>query len=276
MLGAAAPDAPADVAELREEGGWFIVSLRRSSGEALGEKRLPATLSCEVRAEAAAVSLAALEGQLAGDSDLPLPAPAPEAPPPPLVAATPAVAVVKAAPPRPEVRAPIVPEVGAAVLASLTSAGAAPSARVELALARAGSPWTVMVAGLGVGTHRTALGPGSGSWRRLGGELSLRGRVPLGGGVRVEPGAGVALTALSVTGEGFSRNSGAVLFDPGGVARLRLVPTVWIFRIWLEGAVAYWPRSHGLTIDGVGGAQAGRVPTLEAFIGAGASFGGNP
>jgi hypothetical protein len=273
MLGVSAPDAPADVAELREEDGWFIVSLWRSSGEALGEKRLPATLSCAVRAEAAAVSLAAMEGQLVADTTLPLPPPV--ALPAPAAVASPTVAgVVASAPPRPEARAPLVPELGAGVLASMTSAGTALGGRVELALGPEGGAWGLVLVGMGVGAHRTVLQPGTGSWWRLGGELAMRGRVPLGGGVRVEPGAGVALTALAINGEGFPRNSGAVLFDPGGVACVRFVPGAWRLRPWLEAAAAYWPRAHELTVSGVAGAQPAQIPGLEVFLSVGASFGG--
>jgi hypothetical protein len=72
MLAPGAPASPADRAALREDEGALVIVVRRPSGEIIGEKRLPATLSCAVRAEAAAVAIAALEARTAGGDDPPL------------------------------------------------------------------------------------------------------------------------------------------------------------------------------------------------------------
>jgi hypothetical protein len=149
----------------------------------------------------------------------------------------------------------------------------APGARLELALGRRGGPWALVVGGLAVGTHRIAVAPGDGSWWRLGGEVGVRGEVPLAGDARIEPGIGVALTALAVDGHGFARNTGAWLLDPGGVARLRFVPLAGLVRPWLEVAGNYWPRSHLLTVSGRPGEPA-ELPVFELTASVGASFGG--
>src|SRR5881394_4197705 len=49
----------ADVVTLSDAGGALVVNLRRASGEPIGEKRLEAGTSCEERARAAAVVIAA-------------------------------------------------------------------------------------------------------------------------------------------------------------------------------------------------------------------------
>jgi hypothetical protein len=277
MLGPASPDAPGDVAELREEDGWFVITLRRTSGETLGEKRLPGSLACAVRAEAAAVSIAALEGQLGGVEPQPLSiappleAPVAAAPPPEAPAAT-----LAEEPPAAEAPAPLGAEVGAAVLASWNGTDLAPGARVEVALGRAGASWAFVLAGLAVGAHGLAVPPGDASWRRLGGELALRDEIPLGRAARVQVAAGVAFTALVVEGRGFSRNTGAALFDPGAALHLRLVPVAGRFRPWVGLAGAYWPRSHQLVVSGADArGEPASVPGVELFAGVGASFGGN-
>jgi hypothetical protein len=271
MLGDAGPSGSGDVAELRENGGAFVIVLRSGSGEVLGEKRLPATLECPVRAEMAAVSIAAMEAQLGGDAAA-LPAPAPplpaavEAPPRP-------VEIVERAPPTPPPRAPLQKEVGAAFLASMNGTNIAPGARLELALGPATGKWALVVAGLYVSSHSMAVEPGEGSWWRVGGELGVRGEVPLVGGATIQPGIGVAVTALSVDGHGFARNTGSWLLDPGVVARLRLVPVAVRVRPWLEVAGVYWPRAHVLTVSGRGGNPA-ELPAFGLVASVGWSFGG--
>jgi hypothetical protein len=277
MLGPASPDAPADVAELSERDGAFVITLRRASGEPLGEKRLPATLGCQGRAQAAAVSIAALAAQLGGAGELPLPGPVPEAPAPPeaprLVAPAPTVVeAVEKASRQPEARAPLAFELGAGVLASVSGSDLAPAGRLEVALLGRDRSWAVVVAGQAAGAHWIAVSPGQASWARLGGEVAVRAESPLGRRGRLQPGVGLALTALTVEGHGFSRTASDTLFDLGGVARLRFALAVGRLRPWLDVAGVYWPRSHRLTV--LGGPTA-EVPSLDFWLGLGASFGGS-
>lgn len=263
-----------DVAELHDEPGAFVVVVRRASGELVGEKRVPDSLACAVRAEVAAVSIAALEGQLSGDDAPPLAlppaAPLPEPPPP----APPAPAAGSAAS---VVRTPSVPslfgaELSASVLASFNGRDVAPAVRIEVALRRGASPWALGLVALATGLHGNAVGPGRAEWWRWGGEVSLlRGAQPWTGG-RVEGRVGLALTALAVDGSSFPvTNGGDTLLEPGAVAGARFAPFAgWP---WLEVVGALWPRRNELSVTDEGGnAVAGSVvPRGEVFVGIGAT-----
>jgi hypothetical protein len=292
VLGLASPGAGGDVAELHEEDGSFVVVVRRASGELVGEKRVPATLACSVRAEIAAVSIAALEAQLSGVDAAPLPPPVaplppPVAPLPPLVAppaAAPTAAVPAPAPTVvrawPELRdgapARLEAEVGVAALASLNGTDVAPAGRIEVDIGRRGSAWDVGFAALAVGTHQIAVAPGQGAWWRWGGEVTLARRLEPWAGAHAEVGLGGALTAVHVSGRSFARDGGGTLLDPGVVARARLAPFPWRARPWLELVATAWPRPHELSVTG--GAGTAKLPTAEVLLGLGfglgPSFGG--
>src|SRR5512142_583658 len=64
------PASPPDEAELRADADSVVVSLRCGSGEPIGDKRVDAGLSCEQRARAAAVIIAAWEARLGGHTNL--------------------------------------------------------------------------------------------------------------------------------------------------------------------------------------------------------------
>src|SRR3982751_32522 len=81
LIAARDPGTPADVAELKDDTGSVVVTLRRDSGEPIGEKRLDPGLSCPQRARAAAVIVAAWEARLATPAAaLVVEAPAPSPP----------------------------------------------------------------------------------------------------------------------------------------------------------------------------------------------------
>lgn len=272
MLNPASSDVAGDVAELSDDGDALVVTLRRPSGEIVGEKRVPATLACTVRAEVAAVSIAAFEAQLGGLEVAPPPAP----PPPPVPAAPPVAVVVAPPPPAAASVAPLNVELGAAALVSLDGTDAAPAARLEVSVRRGASPWALAIAAAGVGTHRIGVMPGEGTWRRLGAELVLVRTVKPGESSPLELRAGVALAVVDIHGAGYQRNFGDALLDPGAVVGLRVVPLAWRVRPWLDIGGAYWPRAHEVSVDRPPPADPARatLPRGELFVGMGASFGG--
>jgi hypothetical protein len=274
VLGAPAAGAPRDVAELREEGDALVITLRRASGEILGERRVPATLDCAVRARVAAVSIAALEAKLGGDAAPPLPAPplvvaAPVAapPPPPVAAVVERTAPPVAAPP------PLSVELGASVLASFNGTDLAPGGQVEAALRRPTSATNLVLSALGVGPHRQEVSAGEARWWRLGGELRARHEEPLGRLVRAQLDLGLALTVVVVEGTGYSRNGGAWLWDPGATASVRFAWSSGGVRPWLGVQGVYWPRDHRVSVIGSSPARAS-LPAAELFLAVGATFGG--
>jgi len=118
-----------------------------------------------------------------------------------------------------------------------------------VAFSRRDARYGLAVGGLVVDTHATAVGPGQGAWRRVGGVVDGRARLRAGR-VELVLRAGLALTAISVGGRSFSRTSGSTLFDPGVLAALRLRVRVGSVTPWLEGAATFWPAGHTLILDG--------------------------
>ena len=266
-----------DVAELREEAGSIVIALRSPSGELIAEKRLSSTLSCAARATTSAVTIAAWEGRLLRDEEQPLALPElPVATQPPK-GDTPVASVAPLgisrppAPPSPTRAIDIRP--GAAALASLAGNDLAPAARAEVVVGRAGSPFAAGMGVLLVGTHARAVGPGFGTWRRVGIDLALHGRSSVGR-AELDARAGVALTALAIEGRSFPTNSGDTVFDPGAVVGLRVgVARAWASP-WIEAAETFWPREHGLSV--VGAENSAAIPRFEGLLSLGLSFGRGP
>jgi hypothetical protein len=282
------PRAP-DVAEVRVVGTTLTISLRRASGEAVGQKELPAPAGCAARAAAAAVVLAAWQTELAGHAaaaltlpvtppPLPEPAAAPPAPaPPPPATPAPVVATVTrtpaaaVAPPSGEKRS-LVLDPGASVLASIDADDTAVAATAELALARDGSPFALAAGALFVSAHTTAVSPGIGSWRRFG--VSADGRRRLHrGGFWLEARLGLALTVLDISGSALTRDGGGTVLDPGALAGLRVGLPGGPATPWLEIATTFWPRRQTLEVQG---GAATDLPRFEALLGVGLSFGRRP
>src|SRR5262245_50992717 len=89
LIPARDPGSAPDVAELKDDAGSVVVSLRRGS-EPIGEKRLEPGLDCAQRARAAAVIVAAWEARLATPAAPLVVQPPPPAASPPVVVAPPA------------------------------------------------------------------------------------------------------------------------------------------------------------------------------------------
>jgi hypothetical protein len=264
-----APTAAPDVAELRGHDGGVSVRLVSGSGEFIAEKPLLEHETCPERARSAAVIVAAWETRLraglAGDLTVPKPEPRPT--PPAAPAATPVAAVNRPAPPP---AAPIDVAPGAALLTSIVSGQLAAGALVEVALARHDGRLALGLGGLLVDAHTTPVATGQGSWRRLGGVVDARSSVRAG---RLELGlrAGVALTALSVSGSALPKTDSATLFDPGVLAALRAKLHLGALAPWLEGAAVFWPAGHALYVVG-SGAPASSLPSAEVVLALGLSF----
>jgi len=256
------PEAPPDVAELKDDSGSVVVSLRRGSGEAVGEKRLDPGLDCAQRARAAAVIVAAWEAHLATPAATLVVQP-PPAPGPPVVAA----------PSQPP--ATTLPlfenniEIGASGGASINGTTLAPAAAIEVAYAPAIARVIPAVAALFVGGHTMSVGPGSATWRRYGlaaTAASRRNWAPLWAEGRL----GVALTLLDISGSSFPSNSSGVTFDPGVVLGARFGMRSRRVRWWLDGTIALWPRGQDVFVDGAPGSAT--LPRGQALLSLGAAY----
>src|SRR4051794_6587767 len=133
LIPARDPGLPPDVAELKDDMDSVVVTLRRDSGEPIGEKRLDPGLSCPQRARAAAVIVAAWEARLATPPAALVVEAAPAQSPPAVVARS---AMPPMVAPRPESNV----ELGVSGGASITGTTLAPAAIIEIAYARAFAP----------------------------------------------------------------------------------------------------------------------------------------
>jgi hypothetical protein len=315
------PPTASDIVRLTERDGAIRVELLTSAGELIGEKHLPASLSCADRAQTAAVVVAAWEVHLhpalqplflpaaSTPTGAPHPIPAsPETPSPtparpvqlatrvvqqpptqspvnepasptlafavPTAAATPRAtdrdANIVTAHAQAPLPAPIEVRTGLGLLASATAGGVSPAAELDVMLSRQGSRFGLGFGALGVGAHATTVGIGSGTWRRFGGIIDVRSRSRWRA-VEIEVRGGATLTALEIAGRSLPVTSGETLLDPGILAGVRSRFRLGRLSPWIEATAVFWPRSHGLYVDGT--STAVEMSPFEALLGVGLAFG---
>ena len=267
-----------DVADLRAEQGVAqgatIVRLRTATGELVAEKALSLPLTCLERADAAAVIIAAWEARLQSGARASLPAPSvppapiPRAAPPAIDHATPATLVASTA--GPEETSAWRIDAGAGLFASLQGSDISPGIAVELEVAPRSSSLSLGVGALAIGSHATALSAGRGAWWRAGGVVDGRWRVPIGV-AELEPRLAFLLTRLEVEGRSFPSTGYDIFVDPGALAGVRLLQAGKRARIWLDLALAYWPRQHVLVVGGTN--RETTMPRTEVLLGIGVAFG---
>jgi hypothetical protein len=252
----------ADVVELTPDGDSVLLTLRGASRESLGEKRLDAALSCDERARAAAVVIAAWEAKLDPQAG------ALVVPPSPAGAAPAAVEQTQMPPidmPPPPTRV----ETGVSVAGSINGTTLAPAAIIEVAVARPFASLIPTVAGLFVGSHSMPVGPGDGTWRRFGLVATVGSRRNLPP-VYVEARGGGALTWLDISGSSYPLNASGVTFDPGLTIGVRGGLRLAHFHWWLDAAAMFWPRGQEVYVGGSPGSAL--LPRAEALLGLGASY----
>jgi hypothetical protein len=278
------PAAPGDVVDLAGQNGSVSIRLSNAARELIAERRLPASLSCDERARAAAVVVAAWEARLRAITD-PLARPVtialvpPPVPPPPSTTTltgdhpvsppSPDLVLASAQLPSPA-DAPIQVQVDAALLASVAAASVSPAALVQATFLRRDAAFALGIGALAVGTHATSVAPGRGTWRRLGGLLELQS-ISRWRAVALSVHGGIALTALDIAGRSLPTTAGAVFLDPGALLGARVRFRAGAVSPWLEAAAASWPRTHSLYVDG--SAASTPLPPFELLLGAGLSLG---
>jgi hypothetical protein len=264
------PELAADRATLTDDGPSVIVALQRASGEAVGEKRLDGAESCEQRARAAAVVIAAWEARLAAPAQAlvvvepgpPAPGPGPAA----VVAQSPSPpAMILPSPPRLRV------EPGVTVAAAINGTTLAPAAAVDVAFTRPDALLIPAVGALVVGSHTKAVGPGQGTWRRYG-LLATVGSRTTWSATWFEARIGVAATLLDISGSSFPSNGSGFSFDPGVPIGARFGVRTRPVRWWIDAMVAFWPRAQTLFVSGDPGSTT--LPRGEALLGLGAAYEG--
>jgi hypothetical protein len=296
LLGTPVDGRAPDLAEVDVVGATLSISLRRPSGEIVGEKQLAAATGCAARAESAAIVLAAWEAQLGDHAAAELVSPLA---PPPIADAGPTTATAAAttatAAPMTATATPVLPlsrptpptvvgsasaqataaeprrwvlSPGGSLLASIDRDDTALAATAEAALSRSGSPFAVGAGAMFVSSHTVSVSPGIGTWRRYGLLVDGRWRAHLSR-LWLEARVGGALTVLTMSGSALAESGGGDAFDPGAVAGLRLGLPGGPAAPWVEVGATVWPRRQTLDVRGGGTAD---LPFMDVLLGVGFSL----
>jgi hypothetical protein len=238
----------------------LVVMLFDASHQLLEERRLALYPGCDERARAVAVVVASWLTALpaASPAMVRLP-PMPEASP----------TVVRGTPPAGS-RPGFAVTGAAAALASVVAGGLAPGVMIEAAIAPPDQQWSVSLAGLLEGTHRMSIGDGQATWWRWGGAVGGGWR-PVRGRIWLELRAAFLLTRLHIAGAGFTNDTGATTWDPGGTVATRLGYAWPRVRPWLGAWAVGWGGTQNVHL--VGDATRGQIPRFQALFGVGATFG---
>ncbi len=255
LLGEPSPDSDFS-AELSESGAVLSLTLKRSDGTVVAQRKFDGVAPCDVRAIAAAAVIAAWTGELRAG-----PVPAPR-----FVPVASMVVDQKSA----QHLSPLVFEVGAQFLGALSGASFAPGGLGYAVFTRRKSRWAGRISVFGTGNRTEPLGAGQVAWTRIGAGLG-----PL---VRFAPGrfmidlhANVIFALLRTEGSGFSQNAATFGFEPGLSAGIQAGVRIGASAPTLGISLTGWPRPEQVRALGVAGLA--DLPRIEAFFTAGVAFG---
>lgn len=276
----AAGQAEVDRAEIFSGQGTRWLRVRTSAGQVTQPRELPASLTCEEAARAAALALAAWQFQ--GGVELPAaPAEPPAAAPrsaPPREASLPAPAspVLVASSPRPVAPAPDAASpvglwrlaIGGGFAAGRSANQFPTNAMLELAVGD--------LTGIGLRVHGArssryslSLPPGRATWTRssLGAGVTFTGRRGSWGG---QAHADLIGAALDISGEGFAVDEDSRQFAAGGSLGGRVLRRLGPADLWVDLSFTAWPgRNQVFLRDAPGGLD---LSSFELFLGVGADF----
>jgi hypothetical protein len=258
--------ASGDLAELVPDGDGVRVRLLQADGTVVADKRLAAG-PCKQLAEKAGVVLAAWASQLHPEVPLAIEAPAVGLPTP-----LPTMAGVSSAP-MPSSPPALAYAMGTGVLASFQGDTVAPAAVIDARVYGRQSGWGAKLALRGSGTHRLALAPGQAAWRRLNVAVGALRRGTWRG-VSAEAGVDLLSGWLFVEGDGYTVVQSARSWDFGAEVGGRVGFPFGRLEAWVGAAGGAWLRLQLVEVSGL--PAQGRLPVLEARVGAGVSFSWDP
>jgi len=266
-----------DRVEITSEMGKRWLRVRTSAGQVTAPRELPAALSCDEAARAAALLVAAWQFQ--GGAELPAEAPLPATPrpvtPPRPARPIPAVSATSApapGPPPPDGPPPAAEPLRWAVGGGFSAGRSANqypvSALLEIAI---GHP-----TGLGLRLHGTrssryslSLAPGRATWTRssLGVGVTFTGRRGPWGGLAH---ADLVGAALDISGEGFAVDERSRQYAAGGTLGGRVLRALGPADLWLDLSFSAWPgRNQVFLRDAPGSLD---LSSFEVFLGLGTDF----
>jgi len=277
--GAAKPgDAVREVdhVEISAGAGKRWLRVRTGAGQVTQPRELPASLTCDEAARAAALLLAAW--QFPGGAELsPLaptgaasPRATPSAPPTraPIVVASPPSRPSSPPVPPPPSEAPWRLAVGGGFSAGRSVNQYPMNAMLEIAYGR--------LEGIGLRAHGAlssryslALGPGRATWTRssLGAGATFTGRRgPWGGQAHAD----VVGASLDISGEGFAVDENSRQYAVGGTLGGRVLRALGPAELWLDLSFTAWPgRNQVFLRDAAGSLD---LSSFEVFLGVGTDF----
>jgi hypothetical protein len=150
-------------------------------------------------------------------------------------------------------RAALVHELGAGVVAGWSGAEFSAGGSLELWVGAAASRWAGHLALVGLSRAHQSLPPGSVSWTRPRATLGARYRLAQGERLSLDLRADAVAAVLVLSGEGFSANQTAFAFDPGlsGGVRVDLPWGRWTF--FVEASALGWWRGQRAQVTGLAG-----------------------
>jgi len=253
-------------AHIRVQGGQMIVELA-GEGEPAASRILPAEADCHLRAQAAALVIAAWLDNMPAD-------PLDQAESVPALAIDPSSlhlgsTVTETAQPAPSRFLP-----GAAAFASIDDQGPGGVLSVEAA-------WRNLVGQFGLATDLSFplprdmnVGQGKARWWRPVLALDLRAPLTQGDWI-LDAGAGPVLGLLLVAGNGFQQNRTDLAVSWGATAGFRLAHrnrSNWLY--WAELRTLLWPVAQHIRNEVQGAAaRLADLPRIEVHLGLGCSFG---
>ncbi|HEX4456999.1 MAG TPA: hypothetical protein VIA18_03470 [Polyangia bacterium] len=251
----------ADRATVDVSAGAIRVEVRDPDGTLLGARALPPRGSCDDRAEAVAVVIAAWESDLAASTS------------PAFTIARPAAhatAVVATARPR---SAALTWDVAAAFLGTFAGGAFAAGASADVTLRKPGFPLAARLGVAGSDSREIALAGGSAGWTRAALLLGAAFDVVSRRGIRFDAHADVAAGWLFVQGRGYHANYSDNAFDPALGGGVRLALTKWDLEPWVDCTLLGWLRHQTVSVSDPTSTMSAEIPRFDVWLRAGVAYG---
>jgi hypothetical protein len=249
-----------DRATIDESLSAIRVEVRDAAGANVGVRALPLAGSCDDRADAVAVVIAAWESDVGrrAAAHTPTATPVPES------------AAIVATSPTPS---QLTWDVSASFLGTIAGGAFAAGASADVTLGKRGFPLAARIGVAGSDNRDLTLAGGRASWTRAALMFGPVFDVVSQKGVRLDVHADIAAGWMFVQGRGFSANYSDNGFDPalGGGARLAL--TKWSIEPWIDCTLLGWLRHQTVSVPTATSTASTEIPRFDVWLRAGVAYG---
>lgn len=238
-----------DTVTVRSADDTLIVELR-SHETIIGPRVLPAVGSCDERAEAVAVVVAAWKSELDAPSlalavTLPAHKPSPS----------------------------LMWSLGASYLGTVAGGAYASGASVDVRLGKRGFRLAARIGVAGTDTRDLALGSGRASWTRAALVFGPLVDVVTRGGVRLDLHADLLAGWMFVAGHGFRQNLSDSAFDPALGGGVRLAVTKLAVEPFFDCTLVGWLRRQTVSAPDLETTHVVEIPRFDIWLRAGIAYG---